>query len=62
VLLELGDVGREYLSELSYRQRSRMGDEVLEVWAERGRRCYVSARVAVDPAEDDYRYGERRPQ
>jgi len=33
VLLELGDVAREYLSELSHRQRSRLGDEVLEVYA-----------------------------
>jgi hypothetical protein len=33
VLLELGDVAREYLSELSHRQRSRLGDEVLEVFA-----------------------------
>jgi transposase len=33
VLLELGDVSRAYLSELSQRQRSRLGDEVLEVYA-----------------------------
>jgi transposase len=33
VLLELGDVARTYLSELSHRQRSRLGDEVLEVYA-----------------------------
>jgi len=33
VLLELGDVARSYLSELSHRQRSRLGDEVLEVYA-----------------------------
>jgi hypothetical protein len=33
VLLEVGDVAREYLSELSHRQRSRLGDEVLEVYA-----------------------------
>jgi hypothetical protein len=33
VLLELGDVARAYLSELSHRQRSRLGDEVLEVYA-----------------------------
>jgi len=33
VLLELGDVARSYLSELSHRQRNRLGDEVLEVYA-----------------------------
>src|SRR5579859_4536799 len=33
VLLELGEVARAYLSELSHRQRSRLGDEVLEVFA-----------------------------
>jgi transposase len=33
VLLDLGDVARTYLSELSHRQRSRLGDEVLEVYA-----------------------------
>ncbi len=33
VLLELGDVAREYLSELSHRQRSRLGDEALDVYA-----------------------------
>ena len=33
MLLELGDVAREYLSELSHRQRHRLGDEVLEVYA-----------------------------
>jgi transposase len=32
VLLELGDVARTYLSELSHRQRTRLGDEVLEVY------------------------------
>src|SRR6266540_1922552 len=33
VLLELGDVARTYLGELSHRQRDRLGDEVLEVYA-----------------------------
>jgi transposase len=33
LLLELGDVARTYLSELSHRQRSRLGDEVLAVYA-----------------------------
>ena len=33
VLLELGDVAHIYLSELSHRQRSRLGDEMLEVYA-----------------------------
>jgi hypothetical protein len=33
MLLELGDVARAYLSELSHRQRHRLGDEVLEVYA-----------------------------
>src|SRR5436190_757115 len=33
VLLELGDVSRAYLSELSQRQRNRLGDEVLEFYA-----------------------------
>lgn len=33
VLLELGDVAREFLSELSHRQRSRLADEVLDVYA-----------------------------
>src|SRR5215207_751010 len=33
VLLGLGDVARAYLSELSHRQRSRLGDEVLQVYA-----------------------------
>lgn len=33
MLLELGDVARAYLSELSRRQRCRLADEVLEVYA-----------------------------
>jgi hypothetical protein len=33
VLLELGEIARSYLSELSHRQRSRLGDEVREVYA-----------------------------
>jgi hypothetical protein len=33
VLLELGDVAQVYLSELSQRQRSRLSDEVLDVYA-----------------------------
>jgi hypothetical protein len=33
VLLELGDVAQAYLSELSQRQRHRLGDEVLDVYA-----------------------------
>jgi transposase len=57
VLLELGDVARTYLSELSHRQRSRLGDEVLGVYALYERCGAAELLAAMELADAQGAYG-----
>ncbi len=57
VLLELGDVARMYLSELSHRQRSRLDDEVLEVYALYERCGGAELLAAMELADAQGAYG-----
>jgi Mu transposase, C-terminal domain len=57
VLLELGDVAREYLSELSHRQRHRLGDEVLDVYALYERCAAAELLAAMELAHAQGAYG-----
>jgi hypothetical protein len=57
VLLELGEIARTYLSELSHRQRGRLGDEVLEVYALYERRGAAELLAAMELAHAQGAYG-----
>ena len=57
VLLELGDVARTYLSELSHRQRRRLGDDVLEVYVPYERCGADELLAAMELAQAQGAYG-----